>query len=161
MEIKWSRWFRCESSFALLLVPNQPGIFALAEEIVQPDGPQGRRMLKILVVNEAEDLVRALNRLFTPGNPWRNRLVSSSCYVRYAMVPNPQDRTAAALSLRNWLEAQRETAVHVFEPAGPEAAVPIRLAACDGDSLEANTVAERAVDRVTRARDSVRAATAG
>jgi len=56
MEMNWSRWFHCESSFGLLLVPNQPGIFALAEEIVQPAGPQSRRMLAVFEVQEADDL---------------------------------------------------------------------------------------------------------
>jgi hypothetical protein len=32
--LEWSRWFRCESSFSVLLAPSKPGIFALGEEIV-------------------------------------------------------------------------------------------------------------------------------
>jgi hypothetical protein len=32
-QLEWSRWFRCESSHSLLIVPSKPGIFALAEEI--------------------------------------------------------------------------------------------------------------------------------
>jgi hypothetical protein len=32
--LRWSRWFRCESHHSLLLVPSKPGVFALAEEIV-------------------------------------------------------------------------------------------------------------------------------
>lgn len=32
--LKWSRWFRCESAHSLLFVPSQPGVFALAEEIM-------------------------------------------------------------------------------------------------------------------------------
>ena len=39
MEMSWSRWFRCESSFELLLVPKQPGVFAIAEEVVEPSSP--------------------------------------------------------------------------------------------------------------------------
>jgi hypothetical protein len=34
LRIEWSRWFRCESSFSVLLVPAKPGIFALGEEMV-------------------------------------------------------------------------------------------------------------------------------
>ena len=30
--LQWSRWFRCESSFDLLLVPSKPGLFAMGEE---------------------------------------------------------------------------------------------------------------------------------
>jgi hypothetical protein len=47
MEMNWSRWFHCESSFGLLLVPSQPGVFALAEEVVQAVGVQSRRMLAV------------------------------------------------------------------------------------------------------------------
>ncbi|MGC2477143.1 MAG: hypothetical protein WA485_22590 [Candidatus Sulfotelmatobacter sp.] len=32
--LQWSRWFRCESHHSLLCVPSKPGIFALAEEIM-------------------------------------------------------------------------------------------------------------------------------
>ncbi|MFZ0278764.1 MAG: hypothetical protein WA651_15245 [Candidatus Sulfotelmatobacter sp.] len=32
--LQWSRWFRCDSTHSLLIVPSKPGIFALAEEIM-------------------------------------------------------------------------------------------------------------------------------
>jgi len=32
--LQWSRWFRCDSPHSLLIVPSKPGIFALAEEIM-------------------------------------------------------------------------------------------------------------------------------
>jgi hypothetical protein len=32
--LRWSRWFRCESHRSLLFVPSQPGVFALAEQIM-------------------------------------------------------------------------------------------------------------------------------
>ena len=32
--LHWSRWFPCESPRSLLLVPSKPGIFALAEEVI-------------------------------------------------------------------------------------------------------------------------------
>jgi len=35
--LHWSRWFRCESVRSLLFVPSQPGVFALAEEIMEMD----------------------------------------------------------------------------------------------------------------------------
>jgi hypothetical protein len=34
LRLEWSRWFRCESSFSVLLVPAKPGIFTLGEEMV-------------------------------------------------------------------------------------------------------------------------------
>jgi hypothetical protein len=32
--LQWSRWYRCDSPRSLLVVPSKPGIFALAEEIM-------------------------------------------------------------------------------------------------------------------------------
>jgi len=32
--LNWSRWFRCESPHSLLFVPSKPGVFAIAEEIM-------------------------------------------------------------------------------------------------------------------------------
>ena len=78
MEMNWSRWFHCESSFGLLLVPSQPGVFALAEEIVQSAGPQSRRMLAVFEVAEAEDLSRAMSRLFAAGSPWREKMAQGA-----------------------------------------------------------------------------------
>ena len=37
--LKWSRWFRCESPHSLLFVPSQPGVFALAEEVMNLSDP--------------------------------------------------------------------------------------------------------------------------
>lgn len=115
MEMNWSRWFRCESSFGLLLVPNQPGIFALAEEVVQPTEPNSRRMLAVFEVQEADDLARAMSRLFAVGSPWRAKLVESRCFVRYAVAPSIADRRAAASALKTWLNSQREVASQVFQ----------------------------------------------
>lgn len=33
--LQWSRWFRCDSLHSLLVVPSKPGIFALAEEMME------------------------------------------------------------------------------------------------------------------------------
>ena len=115
MEMNWSRWFRCESSFGMLLVPNQPGIFALAEEVAQATEPNSRRMLAVFEVQEADDLARAMSRLFAVGSPWRGKLVESRCYVRYAVAPGIADRRAAANALKTWLNSQREVASQIFE----------------------------------------------
>jgi hypothetical protein len=32
--LQWSRWFRCDSLHSLLVVPSKPGIFAIAEEVM-------------------------------------------------------------------------------------------------------------------------------
>lgn len=122
MEMNWSRWFHCESSFELLLVPSQPGVFALAEEVVQAAGPQSRRMLAVFEVAEAEDLSRAMSRLFAAGSPWREKMAQARCYVRYAIAPSIADRRAAATALKNWLSAQREVASQIFEQKPPAVA---------------------------------------
>jgi acyl-CoA reductase-like NAD-dependent aldehyde dehydrogenase len=162
MEMNWSRWFHCESSFGLLLVPSQPGVFALAEEIVQSVGPQSRRMLAVFEVAEAEDLSRAMSRLFAAGSPWREKMAQVRVYVRYAIAPSIADRRAAATALKNWLSTQREVASQVFEqkPTAaeqkPTAAEPTTAVATAAVASVAEpqvgglkTVAERAVDRVT------------
>ncbi|HEX4605272.1 MAG TPA: hypothetical protein VH724_14825 [Candidatus Angelobacter sp.] len=155
--MNWSRWFRCESSFGLLLVPSQPGIFALAEEVMQPAGPHSRRLLAVFVVEEADDLSRAMSRLYAAGSPWREKLAQAPCFVRYAIAPSIADRRAAAMALKNWLSMQREVASQIFESQIFEPKVfvakgfeqPVSAAAERCGALELKTMAERAVDRVT------------
>jgi hypothetical protein len=73
LRLEWSRWFRCESSFSVLLAPSKPGIFALGEEVVSPGG-DSKRMLALFHISETDDVGMALGRLFLPGNPLRERL---------------------------------------------------------------------------------------
>ncbi len=155
MEMNWSRWFRCESSFELLLVPNQPGVFALAEEVVQPAGPYSRRMLAVFEVQEADDLSCALSRMFAAGSGWREKLTQARCYVRYAIAPSIADRRTAAAALKTWLNSHREVAGQVFEhkvvTAAATADVGEAAQRCAAlEETELKTVAERAVDRVTQ-----------
>jgi hypothetical protein len=183
MEMNWSRWFHCESSFGLLLVPSQPGVFALAEEVVQAVGEQSRRMLAVFEVAEAEDLSRAMSRVFAAGSPWREKMAQAKIYVRYAIAPSIADRRAAATALKNWLSAQREVASQVFEKASTAAEQKVAPSAEDpgevrierrtarmpheggaaerGGALELKTVAERAVDRVTHGIKMGKAVSAG
>jgi len=174
MEMNWSRWFHCESSFGLLLVPSQPGVFALAEEVVQAVGAQSRRMLAVFEVAEADDLSRAMSRLFAAGSPWREKMAEAKVYVRYAIAPSIADRRTAAAALKNWLSAQREVASQIFEK-GSTTAEPTGTAAFGGTSEvrterraarlqhegEMKTVAERAVDRVTHGIKLGKAVSAG
>ena len=181
MEMNWSRWFHCESSFGLLLVPSQPGVFALAEEVVQALGEQSRRMLAVFEVAEADDLSRALSRLFAAGNPWREKMAEAKVYVRYAIAPSIADRRTAAAALKNWLSAQREVASQIFESkppitaeqkpfeqkpavaAEPKPVVAMAAVANIGESQAGGlkTVAERAVDRVTHGIKLGKAVSAG
>lgn len=142
MEMNWSRWFRCESSFGMLLVPNQPGVFALAEEVVS--APNGRRMLAVLAVDETEDLALALSRLFAVGSPWREKLSEGRCFARYTVAPSIADRRAAADALKQWLEAQRDLAAQVFaKPSTGQQPVV--------SSVDASTGEMRSERRIARA----------
>jgi hypothetical protein len=138
MELNWSRWFRCESSFGLLLVPELPGIFALAEEIMPAAGPDSRRMVAVFEINQAENVSLTLSRLFAPGSAWQVRLATTRCYARYAIVADAEKRREATEALKAWLDSQMDAAAHVFEQALRPQVIP----------QEAATVAERAVDRV-------------
>jgi len=125
-QVKWSKWSACESSFSLLLVPQQPGVFALAEEIVPAgDGAaqQSKRMLAILEVGAADDLARSLSRLFAADSIYHQRLSAARCYVRYAVIAEPGERQAVAAALQQWLGAQPE-ALDAAAPAGQSNASP-------------------------------------
>ncbi len=165
MEMSWSRWFRCESSFELLLVPKQPGVFAIAEEVIEPSSPGSRRMLAVFAVDETEDLSRDLSRMFATGSPWQQKLNEANCYVRYAVTADKEKRHAAANALRHWLDSKREVAGQVFgaAPAVSEpqiAAAQIANVAAGSDHADqadeddeesvVKTSAERAVDRVAK-----------
>src|SRR5690348_7285974 len=109
--LEWSRWFRCESSFSLLLVPSAPGIYALGEEIVAPgEVPGGRRMLAVFEVAETDDLCITLSRHFAPRSPLSSRLSTGRCFVRFAEVRDLERRGAACDSLQLWLAASAHTA---------------------------------------------------
>jgi len=119
-QVKWSKWSACESSFSLLLVPQQPGVFALAEEIVPAgDGvAQSKRMLAVLEVGAAEDLARSLSRLFAADSIYHHRLSAARCYVRYAVIAEPGERQAVAAAMQQWLAMQSEA---MESPAAPPA----------------------------------------
>jgi len=112
--VDWSRWFRCESSFSLLLVPSAPGIYALGEEVVGPSEISGsKRMLAVFEVAETEDLCLALSRQFAPRNPLSARLSTGRCFVRFAQIADPQQRHATTAALTRWLAASSEAATGV------------------------------------------------
>jgi hypothetical protein len=109
--LQWSGWVRCESSLSMLLAPSQPGIYALAEEVLAPGETSavgGRRMLAVLDVRQASDLGLEMGRLFAPASPWLDRLRNGRCFVRYAIVEDAADRQAAHLALGQWLAGSAE-----------------------------------------------------
>ena len=101
--LAWSRWFRCESSFSVLLAPSKPGIFALGEEMI-PEAHDRKRMLALFEIAETGDLGLALGRLFLPGSPLRERLESSKCFARYTVIEDMRERFEAYDVLRHWME---------------------------------------------------------
>jgi hypothetical protein len=107
--LQWSRWFRCESSFSVLLVPAKAGIFALGEEMV-PAGDGSKRMLALFEVSATDDLGMTLGRLFLPGNPLLEKLNAGRCFARYTVIEDAAERSAAYSALRRWMQDSAETA---------------------------------------------------
>ncbi|HTK94752.1 MAG TPA: hypothetical protein VL382_03875 [Terriglobales bacterium] len=116
VRLDWSRWSRCESSFNLLLAPQQPGIFALAEEVVDAASAGGKRILAVLEIAPADDLARALSWLFSSGSALRDRLLSGNCFVRYAVVPDLTQRDAIVAQLQQWVSASADVATGLNPP---------------------------------------------
>lgn len=111
--IAWSRWFRCESNFSVLLAPSQPGIFALGEEVLAPGelaAAGGKRMLALFQISETDDLGMALGHLFLPGSPVRERLENGRCFARYAVIEDAAQRHAACAALQQWAGSSSDTA---------------------------------------------------
>jgi hypothetical protein len=135
LRLQWSNWFRCESSFSVLLAPAKPGIFALGEEIVPPgesvelraSSPVGKRMLALFQISETDDLGMALGRLFLPGNPLRERLAAERCFARYAVIEDPIQRQTASAVFQRWIQESAETASGISgqqDPCGAD--TPVR-----------------------------------
>ena len=109
LRLEWCKWFRCESSFSVLLAPAKPGIFALGEEMISPaDG--SKRMLALFQVAETDDLGMTMGRLFLPGNPMRERLASGRCFARYTVIEDHAQRTVAYEIFQRWMQQSAEAA---------------------------------------------------
>ena len=109
--LQWSKWFHCESSVSFVLAPSKPGIFSLAEEVASVGelaATDGRRMLALIRVSEAEDLGMALGRLFLPGSPERNRLLGGRCFARYAVIEDKVQRHSAYNALQQWMASSSD-----------------------------------------------------
>jgi len=102
LRLQWSRWFRCDSSFSVLLAPAKAGIFALAEEVIS-SAKDSKRMLALFEIKETDDIGMALGRLFLPGNPLREKLESGRCLARYAVIEDAGERAAAYKIFERWL----------------------------------------------------------
>jgi len=119
LRLEWSRWFRCESSFSVLLAPSKPGIFALGEEVVSPGGGS-KRMLALFHISETDDVGMALGRLFLPGNPLRERLDEGRCFARYTVIEDSTQRQSAYKIFQRWMQQTAESVSGVgTEPSAP------------------------------------------
>ena len=96
--LHWSRWFRCDSPHSLLFVPSKPGVFALAEEIMDLDSSTGQ------VGTPAPGSPAKRNS----ASPWEGhdfiRAKEGSYQGTASAVPfDGQDRSAAAAEGRRML----------------------------------------------------------
>ena len=126
--LQWSRWFRCDSPHSLLTVPSKPGIFALAEEImdlgaahVETDAfvrppelgsaaTEPKRMLAVLQFSEDDDMAFTLDRMFTRINPMRERLASGRCFLRFVVLQDQEQRRSICSALNQWMRNSAEKA---------------------------------------------------
>jgi len=114
--LQWSNWFRCQDSFSLVLAPCKPGIFALGEEVIAPGElavGEGKRMLALFQISEAEDVGMALGRLFLSGNPARERFASGRCFARYVVIEDANQRLTALTALQRWMASSSEAVTGV------------------------------------------------
>jgi hypothetical protein len=119
--LQWSRWFRCESSFGLWLIPNQPGLFALGEEVFAPGetaATGGKRMLAIFQISDTRDLAIALGRMFTSNHPLHDRVSGgrATCLAAFQRWLNSSAESASGFSadtdpaVANWPQVPSERA---------------------------------------------------
>jgi hypothetical protein len=111
--LQWSNWFRCQDSFSLVLAPCKPGLFALGEEVIAPGElavGEGKRMLALFQISEADDVGLALGRLFLSANPARERFARGRCFARYVVIEDANQRRTALTALQRWMASSAEAA---------------------------------------------------
>ena len=125
--LQWSSWFRCQDGFSLVLAPCKPGLFALAEEVIAPGElavGDGKRMLALFQISEADDLGMALGRLFLSGSPERERFASGRCFARYVVIEDSTQRQIALTALQRWMASSAEAVTGVQQSILGETHVP-------------------------------------
>ncbi len=124
--LQWSQWFPCHDSFSVLLAPCKPGLFALGEEVIPPGDlaiGEGKRMLALFQVSEANDLGMALGRLCLSGSPLRERVASGRCFARYVVVEDPTQRRTAYTALQRWMASSAQAASGTSQATSDKAEV--------------------------------------
>jgi hypothetical protein len=125
--LHWSPWFRCETSFDLLLVPTRPGLFAIAEEVIARGETAlggGKRMLAVVQVSASDDLAIGMSRLFAPNNPLKGRMASARIFARYTVIEDDVQRRSAQTAFQRWLNTSAEAASGMIHGLGDVAAFP-------------------------------------
>lgn len=137
--LHWSRWFRCESHRSLLSVPSKPGVFAVAEEIMNvgsgaigspaqqisapartpkaaipgPAAGESPRMLAVTKFFEDDDMAFTLDRMLSWQNPMRSRLESGRYFVRYVVIEDRAQRRSICSALNQWIASSTEIATGI------------------------------------------------
>lgn len=137
--LHWSRWFRCESHRSLLSVPSKPGVFAVAEEIMNvgtavtgcpaeqssapartpkeaspnPAACESRRMLAVTKFFEDDDMAFTLDRMLSWQNPMRARLESGRYFIRYVVIEDRAQRRSICNALNQWIASSAEIATGI------------------------------------------------
>ncbi len=98
--LQWSRWFRCDSTHSLLVVPSKPGIFALAEEIMDLGPSDTSEASKIHVGTDA--FVRPASEASAP-TPEGSTDRAGHDFSRAVVAPGDSPALAAGVSQRRML----------------------------------------------------------
>lgn len=104
--LHWSRWFPCETSFDLMLVPTRPGLFAIAEELIAPREAAargGKRMLALSQVYATEDLAITMTRLLAVNNSQKDRAAQGRIFARFTVFEDDHQRPSAQTAFERWL----------------------------------------------------------
>jgi hypothetical protein len=86
--LHWSRWFRCESHHSLLFVPSKPGVFALAEEIMNLGDAAH-------VATAAKPALSAVEGAVPPKRSEAESLLSGSMWDRISVPVKPSEAQQA------------------------------------------------------------------
>jgi hypothetical protein len=126
--LQWSRWFRCDSPHSLLCVPSKPGVFAIAEEIMDistttpvataalgcpAEQSSARRMLAVTQFLEADDMAFVLDRMLSRPNPMRANFESGRYFVRFVTIADESQRRSTASALNQWMLSTSEKATDI------------------------------------------------
>jgi hypothetical protein len=76
---------------------------ASAAQGIEAAPAHARRMLAVTQFFEDDDMAFVLDRMLTPHNPMRARLVSGRYFVRFVVIEDPIQRRSICNALAQWL----------------------------------------------------------